>query len=75
MHDAKPLQWRSGGLWGELEGVQRRQRRSRPRGAAAAQGQDLRELEVPFACSALNEVLLTDHALGELGCMSKAMWR
>lgn len=36
----------SGGLWGEMEGAQRRQRRSRPRGAAAAQDQDLRELEV-----------------------------
>ena len=75
MLDAEYLQWRSGGLWGEFEGAQRRQRRSRPRGAAAAQDQDLRELEVLFDCLALKAALLTDHALGELACMSRAMWR
>ena len=55
----------SGGLWGEDEGVQRRQRRSRPRGAAAGLYQDLRELQVRLsdtlhaACEARHPGLFT----------------
>ena len=46
--------------------MQRRQRRSRPRGAAAAQDQDLQELEVTLGSLRLTEVSLTALKLGNL---------